>query len=179
MSSDDLARIIRRAQDGDREARAELVLRFQRPVYAYLARLAPDLAEDACQETFARLFQALPQYEHRDRFQAWLFRMATNALIDATRSRRRAPESLVWEPPAKSAAPPEVVNRNEQIRRVSAALDRLPFDQRQVVVLRTQGDLTFREIAEALGCPLGTVLARMHRALLALRHDVREKRTEP
>jgi RNA polymerase sigma-70 factor (ECF subfamily) len=174
MREGDLGPIIRRGQAGDREALAELVRRFQRPVYAYLARMAPDLAEDACQETFVRVLQGLPRYEHRDRFQAWLFRLATNALIDAARSRRRAAEPLAIDAVADPyAGPLEAAQRAETHRGLAEALARLPFEQRQVVTLKMHGALTFREIAQILDRPLGTVLARMHRAVAALRRTVR------
>jgi RNA polymerase sigma-70 factor (ECF subfamily) len=178
MRSQDLATLIRASQGGDRAARAELVRRFERPVFAYLARMAPNLAEEACQETFLRLFRALPRYRHRDRFQPWLFRLATSALVDAVRARKRGEtEALLPDVHvAQDPLPDESVADAQVRRRLAEAVSRLSFDQRQVVALKTQSGLTFREIAEALDCPIGTVLARMHRAIETLRQRMTEER---
>jgi len=173
MRTTDLARLIRSCQHGDQKALCELVRRFERPIYAYAARMAPRMAEDVCQETFVRLFRALPRYRDEGRFRAWVFRLATSALIDATRARKRRPVSLEPEIIADPSPDPLAgLERAEQLAELAEAVQGLPFDQRQVVVLRTQSGLTFREIAEALDAPLGTVLARMHRAIVILRRKI-------
>jgi RNA polymerase sigma-70 factor (ECF subfamily) len=180
----DETRTIRRCLAGDEQAYRELVGRYQRQVYSLALRMVRQAedAEDITQETFVRMFRALDRYDLERPFGAWLFTIASRLCIDHLRRRRTAPVPLYHREPdsgeereievADTGAPPdEAAQRGEEERRVQELIDSLPAHYRIVVMLRHQRDLSYDEIAEALGLPLGTVKARIHRAraLLALR----------
>ena len=181
-----IARLVRGCQGGDQEAFEQLFGLYRGPVYAYLARTTGDrhLAEDLLQDVFLRLIQNIERYSESGRFEAWLFRIAANRVRDWARRRvkservgaaghsddeSRGPN--VVDRPVE--APPEVrLVRNEEAELLAAAMETLEPQERQVLMLRHYGDLSFREIADIMGRPLGTVLARSHRALLKLREKL-------
>lgn len=180
----DETRTIRRCLAGDEQAYRELVGRYQRQVYSLALRMVRQAedAEDIAQETFVRMFRVLDRYDLERPFGAWLFTIASRLCIDHLRRRRTAPVPLYHREPdsgeereievADTGPPPdEAAQRGEEERRVQGLIDSLPAHYRIVVMLRHQHDLSYDEIAEALGLPLGTVKARIHRAraLLALR----------
>lgn len=133
-----------------------------------------DLAEEIVQSTFCTVASKLSGYVESGRFEAWLFRIAVNRLRDEQRRRRRQASPTDDAILGVRAAPDgdraaERSERDEQRRRLRSALARLADADQRVVHLRHVGGLSFREIAEVLGEPLGTVLARHHRALRKLR----------
>jgi len=139
----------------------------------------PDLTADLLQETAARLVSAGSRLDPDDNPRAYLFRIATNVWRDHLRrelTRRRAVERLTREDaPRVPAADEQVLARDlrDAVRRVVAAL---PAAQREVVDLRQREDMTFREIAEQLKRPLGTVLSQMRAALHTIAAAVEEYR---
>ena len=163
-------------QRGDLEAFDVLFDRHRRGLLAYVCRLIPNRqqAEDIVQETFVKLV------DYRDRLQpeagvrGWLFRAARNRAIDCLRRDRRMTSADTLPEPASAtaAAPDGAVIHHEDRRAVRRALAQLPADDRDVLALRYYGELTFREIAEALGQPLGTVLWRARKTLKQLRHTL-------
>ena len=182
-----IARLVRGCQGGDQEAFERLFSLYRGPIYAYLARTTGDrhLAEDLLQDVFLRLIQNIERYSESGRFEAWLFRIAANRVRDWARRRAtservgaaghsdqeesRGPK--VVDRPVE--APPEVgLVRSEEAKLLEAAMETLEPQERQVLMLRHYGDLSFREIADIMGRPLGTVLARSHRALLKLREKL-------
>lgn len=126
-----------------------------------------DSAEDLAQATWLKALDALPRYRARGRLRQWLFTIAHRQWLDHVRSawhvRRQdgaAPaDALDRADPARG--PAEAAATSEEQDRLMAAVHALPEVQRRTVLLRIDGELTFREIAEAMGCPLGTVLWRM------------------
>ncbi len=183
-----LDQILRRAQASDDGALHALVDAYSPRVFGLLLRLtgSHEVAEDLVQETFLRLVRRIREYEDRGRFEAWLFRIAANLARDHVRRGRRrgVPVSLdgvsgdgVADPPAELAdrrhgAPDEALDRGEQGRTLERALGRLSEADREILLLRHYSELSFREIAELLGVPLGTALARAHRALQRLREHI-------
>jgi len=155
----------------------QLVL-FGPRVYGLLVRLVgrPDVAEDLMQETLLRAFRSVDTYRPEGKLRAWIFRIAVNLARDWIRRRPRdAAASLDdgSDGPLPSALaghlPPEAdLVRSERSRRVETALARLADPDREVLLLRYYGDLSFKDIAQATGEPIGTVLARTHRALRKL-----------
>lgn len=163
-----------------------MVTRYSRRVFGLLYRLTrrADLAEELAQETFLRMVRTIGEYEHVGKFEAWLFRIAANLARDRVRqgARRGATYSLdvAVEGDAPRAArlrdgegdPHAALERQEAGERLAGALDRLSDADREILLLRHYSELSFREIAEMLGIPLGTALARAHRALKHLRAEL-------
>jgi RNA polymerase sigma-70 factor (ECF subfamily) len=152
-----------------------LVSRHERSVFNLLVRMLrdPALAEDLAQEAFVRAFRHLSEFDPRYKFANWLLRIAHNAGIDAIR--RRGPDVVSLDdeehPDAAAAIPAreaedalERVERLELGRVLDAAIDRLRPEFRKVMILRYHEELSYDEIAEVTGLPLGTVKSDLHRA---------------
>jgi RNA polymerase sigma-70 factor (ECF subfamily) len=152
--------VIRAAQDGDRDAYAELVRSHYEPVHRYLARLLGDhaLAEDVAQETFVRCYRALHRYQFEGRFTTWLIRVAHNAGIDAIRARTRHARLTLEAPRAPQPSEPSTSVE------LDAALAALPPKLRDALLLVEVVGLRYREAALALSVPAGTVKSRVARA---------------
>lgn len=151
--------VVLAAQAGDLAAFEHLVRSYQAPVWRYLRRFLGDaaLAEDVTQETFVRVHRRLETFDRRSRFSTWLFRVARNAAIDATRARDRRDRwsTLPVPPPVPS---PEV--RHE----LDAALAALERDLREAVLAVEVLGLSYVEAGRMLGAPAGTIKSRVHRA---------------
>ena len=128
----------------------------------------PELARDAVQEAMVRAWRDLPGLRDPDRFDDWLRRLTVHACIDAARHRRRRVVEVTLTPfddtPVADASA-RIADRDLLDR----ALGRLDPGQRAIIVLRFYLDLTLPEVAAALGIPLGTAKARLHRSLVAMR----------
>jgi len=141
-------------------------------------------AEDLLGELTLRLLRRLKDYRHRERFEAWLFRIAANLVRDHVRRRARHSGRVslsardeqgrcLAERLAGRDRPVQTrLLRDEQVAGLQAALEQLDLPTREVILLRHFGQMRFREIAEATGRPLGTVLARAHRGLKELRRTM-------
>jgi RNA polymerase sigma-70 factor, ECF subfamily len=153
-----------RLADGDEEALAELLRRYQRPLSNFLYRngAAADV-EDLHQDTWMRVVRNISAFDPSRRFSTWLFQIAVNLCRD--RYRRATSESpLEGEPPAAGSGMEGAEARLDAQR----LLDRLSPLQREVIVLRFYQDLSEAEAAEILACPQGTVKSRTHNALARL-----------
>lgn len=169
-TSPEIDRLVRmavaRAKEGDRQAVRFLYLQYADNVYAYVRTIVRDHhdAEDVTQQVFAKLITAISKYEQRGvPFVAWLLRMSHNVAVDAIRARRTIPTEEIYGPDhADTKEAPELA------RSLNAALDTLPEDQRQVVVMRHVLGLTPVEIAEHLGRSHSSVYGLHHRGRRAL-----------
>ena len=175
--------LVARSIGGDSESFNELVLRWERPIYALAYRTIgrEEEARDVCQETFLRAFRALPGFRGQAKFSSWLYRIALNLCRDWIRRERRAP---IVQPPedvdvmelAAASEPSEsiedLVARKDLSRAVERAMALLPDEQRTAIVLKEYHGLTFQEIAELLGCPLSTVKTRLYQGLTVLRREL-------
>ncbi len=170
---------------GDERAFGILVDRHQDRIFGYLMGMVRDrsIASDLFQETFLRAIQAMNRkrgsYEQQGRWLAWVMRIARNAALDHLRSRKKWQDvdsgdndsgpsfwdRLPDEEPDSSA----FLSRTELWKDVEAAIEQLPPEQREVVVMRHQSELTFREIADLTGVSINTALGRMRYALINLR----------
>ena len=172
------ADLVAAALAGSERAYAELLRRFERPVYTLVLRMVrdPSLAEDLAQEAFLKAFDKLPSFDPERKLSSWLFKIAHNTAIDHLR-RREVETSSLDEPfgdeadgPARaiedtSAETPEAAaERSDLSRALTRAVGRLRPEYRQVVLLRYQAGLEYAEIADATGFPLGTVKTYIHRA---------------
>ncbi len=177
------------AMGGDSESFNQLVLRWERPIYALAYRTLgrEDEARDVCQETFLRAYRALPGFKGEAKFSSWIYRIALNLCRDWIRKKRRtpvmqAPEGVDLADLADLAAargPVEsietLVARRQLSQRVATAMRTLPEEQRTAVILKEYHGLTFQEIAEMQGCPLSTVKTRLYQGLSVLRKQLAER----
>jgi len=166
--------LIRKAQKGDRWAFGQLVHHHREGVINVVYRMCGDaaLAEDAAQEAFVRAWTHLPRYKPRSPFRNWLYRIAVNVARDALRRERPSVdiESVVVASPERGPqAAAEVEESSQKVRQ--AVLD-LPPASRSVLVLREYEDLSYREIADTLGIPIGTVMSRLNYARGLLRQTL-------
>lgn len=169
---------------GDPGAFAALIGRWQRPLINTMRRMVFDAedAEDLVQETFLRAYAALASFDPRYRFSPWLFRIATNLAIN--HRHRRGREVTVGRSIDDEAAffegqldddgaghPEDAWDEAELSRRLWLAVDRLPLDYRDVLIMRHVMELSYEAIVEETGLPMGTVKSRIARArrLLAAR----------
>jgi RNA polymerase sigma-70 factor, ECF subfamily len=163
---------IARAKEGDRDAMRFLYVRYADSIYTYLCRVVRDEheAEDLTQHVFAKLFTVLPKYERRAvPFSGWILRVAHNIAIDHMRRHRTIPSEEV--------RPPELSwesTNEERSRSLREALEGLPHQQRQVLVLRHVVGLSPGEIAEQLGKSEGSVHGLHHRGRRALQQALED-----
>ncbi len=188
--SDSLALTVAAAARGDQEAWRRLVGDYSRRVLGLIARQCGDrdLAEEITQATFVRVVEKLDRYEEEGQFEPWLFRIAMNLLRDEMRRRGRQARNLDEEEQPWSSVQNNIVARaprsdqdplaqldaQEQASRLRSAMDQLSDADREILTLRHTAGLTFAQIAQSLEQPLGTVLARGHRALAKLRKIMEE-----
>ena len=135
-------------------------------LYRFVRRMVGEsAADDVMQDTFIKIYEALPRFEPSGSLRGYTFTIARNAARDYWKheSRRRA------APLEVDPAAPVRSERDAQMRAVWEAVRELPDEQREVFLLREEGDLSFAEIARITGAPLNTVLGRMHYAMKSLR----------
>ena len=175
--------LVARSVGGDADSFNELVLRWERPIYALAYRTIgrEEDARDVCQETFLRAFRALPGFRGHAKFSSWLYRIALNLCRDWLRRERRAavvqaPDDVDVMDLAAAAQPAgsieDLVAQHDRVRAVERAMAVLSEEQRTAIVLKEYHGLTFREIAELLGCPLSTVKTRLYQGLTILRREL-------
>ncbi len=164
---------------GDERAWRELVGAYGPRVFALAQSRChnADVAEEIMQSVFATVAVKVRggDYIEHGKFEAWLFRVAMNRVRDYARSKKRSSALFQQgsEPVAEAAAQREQERTDgEQLSALRAALEQLPEADREVIELRHHGDLSFKQIADLLDEPLGTLLARHHRALRKLKELV-------
>jgi RNA polymerase sigma-70 factor (ECF subfamily) len=170
--------LFERLAAGDEAALELWVERYHRPLFAFLFRLTDDraLADDLAQEAFIRVlnYRGVPP-QH---FRGWMFTIARNLAHDHFRSRAYRHEQPAGEMEADTAAddvsPEQYAMMLDGQRQVVEALQALPPDQREVVILRFYHDLPLDEISEITGAPLGTVKSRLFHALKKLKAQLTE-----
>jgi RNA polymerase sigma-70 factor (ECF subfamily) len=160
-------------QAGDERALAQLMQRYQAPLYGFLSRRVGSAADDVFQETWIRIVRARERFDTERRFAAWLYQIANNLCRDRYRrvdAMRRAIDSFRLEDETLREAPrPAAPAEGDAIReRVLALPDRL----REVLVLRYYEDLGEEEMSQVLGVPRGTIKSRLHAAVKALRESL-------
>jgi RNA polymerase sigma-70 factor (ECF subfamily) len=157
--------IIERVLKGDTEAFNLLVRQWEKPIYNFIVRMIGDRDEamDLCQESFMKAYRELGSLKDRDRFSAWLYRIAHNTCF--SRLRKDQGKSFVELAPEMRAARMPI----ESQLAVEKALQHLPEDQREVVVLKVFHSLKFEEIAAIQGAPVSTVKSRLYMGFEKLR----------
>ncbi len=173
------------SQQGDRRMFEELVHRYERELYSYLRRYLgnAEMAEDTFQQTFLQVHLKCGQYEPGRKVRPWLYTVATNQAIDAQRRNRRHrmvsldrrlgsedadAGSLVEMLAHEEGGPADALQAHEQQEQVRRQIDQLPEQLRQVVHLVYYQGLKYREAADVLSIPVGTVKSRLHAAIQKL-----------
>ena len=158
--------LVCRAQQGSREAFAALIDFYWDRLYRWVYHLCHDchVAEDVAQESFLKAFAHLASFRAGTRFQAWLFRIGHNALVNQRRQAKRSRQPFPEDIETGHAAPPEEAMSREALQMLARAVGRLPRDFRAAFLLRIEEDLSFREIAEVLQITEETARWRVFKA---------------
>jgi RNA polymerase sigma-70 factor (ECF subfamily) len=172
---------MRRAAQGDAQAFGQIVRAYQHRVQAFAVRMLggdTDAARDVAQETFLRLWQVRATYEGRGCLLAYLLRIAGNLCRDAHRTARPTQSLddhlLAVTPDLIALSPDDKLRAMALADVVRQAISELPDEQRAVFVMSHYEGMAYREIAEALGCPMGTVASRKHLAVESLRRRLKD-----
>ena len=179
--------LVARSQQGDTESFNELILRWERPIYALAYRVIgrDEDARDVVQEAFLRAYRSLPGFKGQAKFSSWLYRIALNLCRDWIRRERRTPvvqmpEDAELADLVASAGPVEsvedLVARKLLSDKVAAAMRLLPEEQRTAIILKEFHGMTFQEIADLQHCPLSTVKTRLYQGLSVVRRHLVDER---
>lgn len=175
---------------GDGQAFDALFERHKRSVYSFIRKfmVSGDLADDLFQQVFMKVIHNRERYQPSAKFSTWLFTITRSVCIDAMRKNgkrrwisifsRSEPSEEPGEPMAIACSDPtprQWLQEQELSGIMQEIISTLPENQREVLLLRENTDLTFAEIAEVTGCSVNTVKSRMHYALLALRRGLEER----
>ena len=172
--------LVERTVAGDQRAYELLVIKYQRRIERLIGRMVrdTDLVQDIAQETFIRAYRALHQFRGEAQFYTWLYRIAINTAKKSLLELKRDPtisesywasdddDETSWQKqePTSDETPESVLAAKEIAAVVNAAMDELPPDLKQALVLREIEGLSYEEIAVAMNCPIGTVRSRIFRA---------------
>ena len=182
MSDSEVDReLVRRVQNGEKDAFDVLVLKYQHKLLKLISRYVRDSSEalDVAQESFLKAYRALPNFRGESAFYTWLYRIAINTAKNHLVSESHRPpvsdvdavdaEQLNGASDLKEYATPERLLLKEEIQNtVAAAIGDLPEDLKTAITLRELEGLSYEEIAEAMDCPIGTVRSRIFRAREAI-----------
>jgi len=174
------------AVDGFDGSFEELVRRYQRPISAYVYRMVGNYesALDLTQEIFIKVYNSLNRYRAEFKFSTWIYKIAHNAAVDHLRRTATREQSLVVGPegdsfdlPLESARPSPEQESEQKERRgeIEAVVRALPANYRELIILRHSQDLSYEEIVEVTGLPLGTVKNRLFRAREMMRQQFVDK----
>jgi RNA polymerase sigma-70 factor (ECF subfamily) len=168
--------LVLRCQAGDEAAFVELVERFEPQMRYYLRKMLWDahIVDDILQDVWVDVFRAVSRLADVDAFRAWLYRIAHDRAARELRKRRPAHRPLLEVELIDDSAD-DLSFSAVDVERLHAALDELPPEHREVLVLRFLEDMPYEEIARVIGCPLGTARSRIHYARRALRRALERK----
>jgi RNA polymerase sigma-70 factor (ECF subfamily) len=181
------AELVARVQRGDKRAYDLLVLKYQRKIMRLLSRMIrePSEVEDVAQEAFIKAYRALPQFRGDSAFYTWLYRIAINTARNWQASSQRRPmsSSIVSNEDDETfdqidnltdiSTPESVLASRQVVSTVNAAIDALPEELRTAIVLREIEGMSYEDIAQTMGCPIGTVRSRIFRAREAIAAQLR------
>jgi RNA polymerase sigma-70 factor (ECF subfamily) len=190
LSKEEERRLITRSQRGDLDAFDALVRAYERPVYNLAYRMTGnyDDANDVAAEAFVRVFNAIGRFRGDSAFSTWMYRIATNVFLDERKRRRAHPQvslddeidtegTSVQRQIEDSAPGPGALAEEQERRRIlDDAIQKLPDFQREMITMYHVLNMSYDEIGEITGAPIGTVKSRLNRARLALRDALDEAR---
>ncbi len=184
------AQVVRRARRGDLDAFNALVSRWEKRLYNYLLRLLRNREDalDICQEAFFKAYRNLHGLQDAEKFPQWLFRIAHNLAFSQLRQNEPVRKASGWPEDDREGA---VVRNDEAMGHgpagplfpmeveftVAQALETLPSEQREAIVLKVYYGFQLTEIAEIMGCPLSTVKSRIYAGLAQLKETLTQRKT--
>ncbi|MBI4860347.1 MAG: sigma-70 family RNA polymerase sigma factor [Candidatus Riflebacteria bacterium] len=180
--TDELTPLVLQAQDGDTRAFEQLVVLTQRGLFYTVLRVVQDvhLADDLVQEVYIKAFQSLKELKTPEFFKPWLHRIAMNRAIDSRRSAMKANEKvfLVGDFFSAGVEAPEPEPDREEMHKMEIAIGEaiaaLPDQQRTVLSLTMEKNMSQEEIAQIMECPVGTIKSRLHHARRTLKEKLRK-----
>lgn len=169
--------LVKLAQGGDYKAFDALVTRHRGKVYAMIMNMVKNDADawDLAQDSFIKAWKALPKFENRSKFSTWLFRISHNVVYDWMRKKKIRSEGELDDKlldvnridmsaataPRQSKRPDEAMTGNELKQQIDEALNKLTPHHKETILLREVQGMDYKEIAEVMGCTLGTVMSRL------------------
>jgi len=174
--------LVTQAVAGREDGFEELVRRYQRPIAAYVYRMVGDYeaALDLTQEVFIKVYNSLRRYRSEFKFSTWIYKIAHNSAVDHLRRYSNRAQALIgefegeqYDLPLESRrlSPEQESEKAERRAEIEAVVRGLPLAYRELVLLRHSHDLSYEEIAEVTGLPLGTIKNRLFRAREAMRQQ--------
>ncbi len=157
-------------REGDVGRIGTLFERHHKGLFNFFLRLtgSRSVSEDLVQEVFFRMLKYRHTYQPENNFVAWMYRIARNAHVDHTRKWRLElvpdTDQQPWEPPSHDPDPHQKLEQEQEIVLLRRALGKLPVEKREVLILSRFQNLKYEQIAEILGCEVGTVKVRVYRA---------------
>lgn len=187
------AELLRAVMDGDGTAYRGLVEKYQGRVYAMVYGMVRNRedARDLTQEAFVKAYRSLDSFRLEAGFYTWLYRIAMNLSIDFVRKRKRRETNGFDEGIAArdedggiaevhhEDGPGRALERKQLLARIMGAMEKLPEDQREVILLRELEHLSYKEISEVMGIPEGTVMSRLFYARKKLQKLLSGDQAEP
>jgi RNA polymerase sigma factor (sigma-70 family) len=185
--------IVERAKSGDEKAYAELMKRYQKPVYHMVLKMVRNIddADDLTIEAFSKAFRNLDKYRQDFTFSTWLFRIATNNCIDFIRKRKlntfsidnvtpdsTSDETIKYDIKDNNLDPADEIIKTQKSEMLQEIITKLPIKYQVLVRLRYFDELSYEEIAVEISAPLGTVKAQLHRAKELLFDMVKHKKDQ-
>ena len=184
---EDEKQLIAKAKDGDVESFEKLINNSKNKAYniAYRYLNNQEDAMDAVQESYIKVYKGLNSFKENSSFDTWIYRILINTCNDFARKNNKYKEnsSIYYEDGEQitelslivdsSSQPEEALMRNESTKGILHCLEKLPTDQKEVIILRDVQNFSYEEIAEMIGCSEGTVKSRIHRGRNALRLMIR------
>lgn len=185
------AALVEQARQGDARAFEALVNRYKDKIYVYVNRMIHDSveAEDITQDTFLRAYQSLVNFRGASSFQTWLYRIASNLVIDAVRRRKRRDDGNISldapvdtdegevgrDLPDERRGPEELAAGAAVQEEVRNAISQISPKLQPVLVMYDLQGMSYQEIADVMGCPLGTVKSRLFNARAQLKEMLEER----
>jgi RNA polymerase sigma-70 factor (ECF subfamily) len=190
LEKDDERRLVALSQRGDIDAFDALVRAYEKPVYNLAYRMTGnyDDANDVSSEAFVRVFNAIGRFRGESAFSTWLYRIATNVFLDERKRRRSHPQvsldddfdvegsNVQRQIEDPSPGPDALAETQEQRRTLDAAIQQLPDFQREMITMYHVLNMSYEQIGDITGAPIGTVKSRLNRARLALRDVLEQSR---
>ncbi|MCB0730428.1 MAG: RNA polymerase sigma factor [Ignavibacteriae bacterium] len=175
--------LISKCKNGDGEAFRHLMNIYKTRLYGYLFKFSntKDFTEDLFQETLIKVWKGFKKYNHQQKFSSWLFTIAHNVAMDNLRSiknNKTYTDLTIVEQKLSSENLESKIIINETLEIINKTVEQLSNKQKTVFLLRQHGEMTFKEIAEAINEPLNTVISHMHYAMKKIRKQI-EIENEP